>query len=87
LKQWQKLLSPILHGKWSQKKIFKDRFSIIEVGSFKGLSTSFIGEACSNITEVYGKTCQIICVDTWLGSPEFYEFFGIDEPRNEYAHE
>lgn len=48
-------------------------FSIIEVGSYKGLSTVSLGKTCKKLQELYKKSCTVIAVDTWLGTSEHYE--------------
>jgi len=54
-----------------------DRLVIIEVGSWKGLSAStFAGTLKSN-----GFTnFTILCIDTWLGAPEFWTW-GLNDPE------
>lgn len=42
---------------------------IIEVGSWKGLSSNFMAGLCKS----NGMSPTIVCVDTWLGSPEHME--------------
>ena len=42
--------------------------SIIEVGSFLGLSTITMAKACKECN----LNTKILCVDTWLGSPEHW---------------
>lgn len=52
---------------------------IIEVGSWKGLSAIAMAEECKK----QGKTnFLIICVDTWLGAPEFWTTGLNDGHRN-----
>lgn len=50
--------------------------TILEVGSWKGLSTTTMAERCKlkGITNV-----NIVAVDTWLGAPEFWTW-GLDDP-------
>ena len=47
----------------------------LEVGSWKGLSASILGKILQDRQD--GST--LLCMDTWLGSPEFYTW-GIDDP-------
>jgi len=49
--------------------------TIIEVGTWKGAS------ACrmASISKSLGIPARILCVDTWLGAPEFWTW-GIDDP-------
>lgn len=56
------------------KEIEGEKIHIIEVGSWKGLSAIVMGQILKKI----GFKGQIICVDTWLGSPEFWTT-GINE--------
>lgn len=42
---------------------------VIEVGSWKGLSANRIAKIC----KTHGLHAEIMCVDTWLGSPEHME--------------
>lgn len=53
-----------------------DNLTIIEVGTWKGLSASSMATILkdSNFTNF-----KIICVDTWLGAPEFWTW-GLDDP-------
>ena len=60
-------------------------FRIIEVGSWKGMSTAEMGKACKTFTNTTGKKCYIISIDTWLGSAEHYESLLLDMETNEYA--
>lgn len=46
---------------------------VIEVGSWKGASAVRIAEALKP------KLAWLVCIDTWLGSPEFYTW-GLDDP-------
>jgi len=41
---------------------------IIEIGSWKGLSACTM----SNIAKQNNIPCKIICIDTWLGSPDYW---------------
>ena len=50
-------------------------FTIIEVGSWKGLSTSTMARICKE----NNREASIIAVDTWLGAPEFWTW-GRDDP-------
>jgi hypothetical protein len=45
---------------------------IVEVGSWKGASAIHMAK----IVKSLGLTCNIICIDTWLGSPE--HLLGVD---------
>jgi len=47
---------------------------IVEVGTWKGLSASIMGKTLKEM----GKDFRIICIDTWLGAPEFWTW-GINE--------
>uniref|UniRef100_A0A914BXB6 Class I SAM-dependent methyltransferase n=1 Tax=Acrobeloides nanus TaxID=290746 RepID=A0A914BXB6_9BILA len=46
---------------------------IIEVGSWKGLSSRAAGVACKSFTAKTKKNCHILSIDTWLASSEHYE--------------
>lgn len=48
---------------------------IIEVGTWKGLSASTMAAIC----KVEGIPVRIICIDTWLGAPEFWTW-GLNDP-------
>jgi len=45
---------------------------MFEVGSWKGASANFI------VPKLKPRLSSLVCIDTWLGAPEFYTF-GIDE--------
>ena len=49
---------------------------IVEVGTWKGLSTSIMARTLKEMR----KEAYIICIDTWLGAPEFWTW-GIDKPE------
>lgn len=49
--------------------------TIIEVGTWKGLSTSSMARICKE----HGINAKIIAVDTWLGAPEFWTW-GLNDP-------
>lgn len=49
------------------KYLKKTDITIIEVGSWKGLSANLMAQYCR---ENLGDECKVICIDTWLGSPE-----------------
>lgn len=51
---------------------------IVEVGSWKGLSTSTMARICRE--RGFHDAC-IICVDTWLGAPEFWTWGRTDPTR------
>jgi len=56
---------------------------IVEVGSWKGASAIHMAQAARNL----GLSTQIICIDTWLGSPEHLLVPSYREslrPRNGY---
>lgn len=48
---------------------------IIEVGTWKGLSASTMAAVC----KAEGIPVRIICIDTWLGAPEFWTW-GLHDP-------
>jgi SAM-dependent methyltransferase len=48
---------------------------ILEVGSWKGLSSSILGR----IARSRNDGSSVLCIDTWLGAPEFWTW-GIDDP-------
>lgn len=48
---------------------------VLEVGSWKGLSTVTMANICKTL-DIYPS---IIAIDTWLGAPEFWTW-GIDDP-------
>ena len=53
-----------------------DPLTVIEVGTWKGLSAYTM----AHILKMKGFTnFKIICVDTWLGAPEFWTW-GLDDP-------
>lgn len=43
--------------------------TVIEVGSWKGLSANRMAKICKQ----RGVSAEIVCIDTWLGSPEHME--------------
>jgi Methyltransferase domain len=47
----------------------------IEVGSWKGMSSVFIGRAIKEAK----LSCPLICVDTWLGAEEHFKGMGVRE--------
>lgn len=49
-------------------KLDKPEYNIIEVGSWKGMSIVAMADICKKM----GRKANIIAVDTWLGSPEFW---------------
>lgn len=49
---------------------------IVEVGSWKGLSAT---RMASIVKELGFHSAKIVCVDTWLGAPEFWTW-GRDDP-------
>lgn len=51
---------------------------IIEVGTWKGLSALAMANKCKEL----GKNFLIICIDTWLGAPEFWTTGLNDGQRN-----
>lgn len=48
----------------------------LEVGSWKGASACRIAEAFKSA----GVQASIICIDTWLGAPEFWTSAGLNDP-------
>lgn len=48
---------------------------IVEVGSWKGLSTITMGNICKK----HNAKANIIAIDTWLGAPEFWTW-GLNDP-------
>lgn len=58
------------------KKSKNDKIRIIEVGSWKGLSTVTMAQECKHMGY---KNVDIIAVDTWLGAPEFWTW-GLNDP-------
>ena len=48
---------------------------VLEVGSWKGLSASRLG----GLLRDRGDGSFVLCIDTWLGAPEFWTW-GIDDP-------
>ena len=48
---------------------------MLEVGSWKGLSSSVLG----TIARERNDGSSVLCIDTWLGAPEFWTW-GIDDP-------
>ena len=56
--------------------------TVFEIGTWKGAS------ACKIADALKGRLRSLVCVDTWLGAPEFYTTF-IDEPcrfANDHVH-
>ena len=53
--------------------------TIVEVGSWKGLSTSTMARICKE----NNVEATIIAIDTWLGAPEFWTWGLQDETRGE----
>uniref|UniRef100_A0A914EIC0 Acyltransferase 3 domain-containing protein n=1 Tax=Acrobeloides nanus TaxID=290746 RepID=A0A914EIC0_9BILA len=43
-----------------------DTIRIFEVGSYKGLSTSSMGNICKQLEKEIGKKCAIVSIDTWI---------------------
>lgn len=57
--------------------------TIVEVGSWKGLSAYTM----ANIVKANDyKNADIICVDTWLGAPEFWTWGNNDDTRGKSLH-
>jgi len=52
--------------------------SIIEVGTWKGQSAINM----ANIVKAQGLNCKIYCVDTWLGSLEFWDWLNHTPERD-----
>ncbi len=50
------------------------QLKIVEVGTWKGLSAATMARMCIDRGL---KNVRIVCVDTWLGSPEYYTQRGI----------
>jgi len=48
--------------------LHKEELFIVEIGSYVGYSALEIAKVCKKLN----KKFQILCIDTWLGSPEFY---------------
>jgi hypothetical protein len=46
---------------------FSSELTIFELGSWKGLTSSIM----ANISKSNNIRCKIICIDTWLGSPDY----------------
>lgn len=65
------VFSSIISQKFPNRPI-----TIIEVGSWKGASAIRMLDVCKR----NGTTPKLICVDTWLGSPEFYTPEGLSDP-------
>jgi predicted O-methyltransferase YrrM len=55
----------------------KETVTIIEVGTWKGLSAITM----ANIARECNVNVQIICIDTWLGAPEFWTWGLHDHSR------
>ena len=66
--------SPDTQGWGSQHPVFNAVLRrirptiIVEVGTWKGASAIHMADLCKRL----GLACEIICVDTWLGSPGIY---------------
>jgi hypothetical protein len=60
-----------LHG---PRQVRKHHPVIVEVGTWKGLSAATMARMCIDRGL---KDARIVCVDTWLGSPEYYTQAGI----------
>jgi hypothetical protein len=64
---------------------------VIEVGSWKGMSTSALGAALKEVHAAgrlpAGVSPLLLCVDTWQGAPEFLEtrLHGVDPERDMYT--
>uniref|UniRef100_A0A914CZN9 Uncharacterized protein n=1 Tax=Acrobeloides nanus TaxID=290746 RepID=A0A914CZN9_9BILA len=56
----------ILKQAAQSNNIEDDTIRIFEVGSYKGLSTSSMGNICKKLEKDIGKKCAIISIDTWL---------------------
>ena len=55
---------------------FRESLTILEVGSWKGLSATTMAARC----KMKGFTnVNIVAIDTWLGAPEFWTW-GLDDP-------
>jgi predicted O-methyltransferase YrrM len=84
-KFYKQELVPFENGGWMQPR-FQQTFQeilqiikhpdikIVEVGSWLGLSTRIMATELKKL----GYGC-LIAVDTWLGSPEHYETYNLDE--------
>lgn len=60
------------HREYFKKHILDVRPElIIEVGTWKGRSAVTMADICRDDSELSNKT-EIVCVDTWLGAPEFW---------------
>src|SRR5262245_9381175 len=70
-----------MQGWGSDKPIFRTAIeavrprTIIELGSWKGLSAIHMAGLCREL----GLDTEIVCVDTWLGSPE--NWLDREDPR------
>lgn len=56
----------------------KDHVTIIEVGTWKGLSASTLATKADSY---YPGAFDLICIDTWLGAPEFWTWGNDDDTR------
>uniref|UniRef100_A0A1I8AN92 NYN domain-containing protein n=1 Tax=Steinernema glaseri TaxID=37863 RepID=A0A1I8AN92_9BILA len=50
-----------------------DLFIIMEIGSYKGNSTVYMADECNSMAKDVRKTCIVISIDPWLGTPDAYE--------------
>lgn len=64
---------------WGSKSVVFEQFIsqtrpslILEVGSWKGGSASSMAQVC----ETLALPTEIVCIDTWLGAPEFWDDHG-----------
>lgn len=53
----------------------REGLTVIEVGTWKGASASRIADALKPV-----GLRHLVCVDTWLGAPEFYTDAGLRDP-------
>lgn len=64
-----------LHGWGGHSEVFFETIetikpeTIVEVGSWKGLSASVMAKKIQEMN----LDCELVCVDTWLGATEFWE--------------
>ena len=56
---------------------FLENLTIFEIGSWKGLTSSTM----ANISQTNNISSQIICIDTWLGSPEYLTIGLFDDTK------
>lgn len=54
------------------KYVKKPEITIIEVGSWQGLSANVMAQACKKLEQ----QAKIVCIDTWLGSVEHQDTIG-----------